>query len=149
MPETRLKARVMIGAPSSPKGLNGDFALTNYPVLKGIDFTTMTLPALVVHGDKDINVNFSNIENWRADAYYDSPGNKSLLTIFGAEHIYGGVSGWDAAETSDEDPARVAFVCESILAYIRSAMDTNDTGWAQLQNDFEKDPRAKARIENK
>ena len=149
MPDSRLKARVMIGAPGSPDGLNGDFALTNYPILKGINFKSMSLPALVIYGDKDINLNFSDVENWRADAYHDGPGSKSLLTVFGAEHIYGGVSGWDVAETSDESPERVAFVCESILAYIRSAMDSSDNSWEQLQKDFENNPNAKARIDNK
>jgi hypothetical protein len=147
--EPRLKAIVMIGAPGGPEGLNGDFAVSNYPILKGINYKTMSLPALVINGDKDINLNFSNVENWRADAYYDSPVTSSLLTIFGAEHIYGGVSGWDVAETSDENPERVALVCESILAYIRSAMDSSDNSWKQLQKDFENDPNAKARIDIK
>ncbi|WP_333577429.1 alpha/beta hydrolase family protein [Sphingobacterium sp.] len=147
--EPRLKAIVMIGAPGSPEGLNGDFAITNYPILKGINYKTMSLPTLVINGDKDINLNFSDVENWRADPYYESPVASSLLTIFGAEHIYGGVSGWDVAETSDESPERVAFVCESILAYICSAMDSNDNSWKLLQKDFENDPNAKARIDIK
>jgi len=149
MPDPRLKASVMIGAPGRPEGLTGDFVMTNYPILKGVNYRTMFLPALIVYGDKDINLNFSNIENWRADAYYDGTGSKSLLTIFGAEHIYGGVSGWDAAETSDENPELFAFVCESILAYINSAMDSSDKSWEQLQKAFENDPNAKARIDNK
>lgn len=147
--EPRLKARVMIGAPGSPEGLNGDFALKNYPILKGINYKTMSLPTLVINGDKDINLNFSNVDNWRADPYFDSPVTSSLLTVYGAEHIYGGISGWDVAETSDESPERVAFVCESILAYIRSAMDSSDSSWEQLQKDFENDSNAKARIDNK
>jgi hypothetical protein len=147
--EPRLKARVMIGAPGNPEGLTGDFVLTNYPIMKGVNYKKMSLPALVINGDKDINLNFSNVENWRADAYYDSPVASSLLTIFEAEHIYGGVSGWDVAETSDENPELVAFVCESILAYIRSAMDSSDNSWKKLQEDFENDPNAKARIDNK
>lgn len=149
MPDPRLKARVLIGAPGSPEGLNGDFALTNYPILKGINYKTMSLPALIVYGDKDINLHFSDVEAWRADPYHDAPGDKSLLTVFGAEHIYGGISGWDVAETSDENPERVAFVCESILAYINSSMNTGDDSWEQLEKDFQKDPHAKARIDNK
>jgi hypothetical protein len=147
--ETRLKALVMIGAPGGPEGLNGDFALTHYPVLKGINYKSMSMPALVINGDRDINLNFSNVENWRADPYYQSPVQSSLLTVFGAEHIYGGISGWDVAETTDESPQLVAFLCESILAYIRSAMDPSDNSWEQLQKDFQNDPNAKARIDNK
>ncbi len=42
--------------------------------------------------------------DWHADPYFLSPGPKCLLSLFGAEHGLGGVSGYDAAETTDEDP---------------------------------------------
>lgn len=130
--EPRLKARVLIGASGGPEGFNGA-ARQLYPVLAAGDFSTMTLPALIVNGDKDVNLMFSDVDNWRADAYYQSPGPKDLLTVFGAEHIFGGISGYDARETSDENPERVAFVCESILAYIRSTFDTNDRSWEEAK----------------
>ena len=126
--EPRLKARVLIGVSGGPEGFNGA-ARQHYPVLAESNFHTMVLPALIVNGDKDKNLMFSDVDNWRADAYYQSPGPKDLLTIFGAEHIFGGISGYDALETSDENPERVAFVCKSILAYIRSAFDPNDLSW--------------------
>ena len=47
---------------------------------------------------------------WHTDPYFLSPGPKSLLTVFGAEHGLGGVTGYDAAETTDEKPERVAAV---------------------------------------
>ncbi|WP_026631078.1 alpha/beta hydrolase family protein [Dyadobacter alkalitolerans] len=126
--EPRIKALVMIGLPGGPEGLNGA-ARHHYPVMAASNFATMTLPALIVNGDKDKNLMFSDLDNWRADAYYQSPGPKDLLTVFGAEHIFGGISGYDALETSDENPERVAFVCESILAYVRSTFDPNDPSW--------------------
>ena len=50
-----------------------------------------------------------------------SPGPKSLLTLFGAEHSgLGGVAGYDAAETTDEDPERVAAVARLAWAYLRT-----------------------------
>jgi hypothetical protein len=128
----RLKARVLIGASGGPEGLNG-VNRQHYPLLAAGNFGTMTLPALVVNGDKDINLMFSDVANWRADAYYQSPGPKDLLTVFDAEHIFGGISGYDARETSDEKPERVAFVCESILAYIRSMFDSNDSSWEETK----------------
>lgn len=130
--EPRLKARVLIGASGGPEGFNGA-ARQLYPVLAAGDFSTMTLPALIINGDKDVNLMFSDVDNWRADAYYQSPGPKDLLTVFGAEHIFGGISGYDARETSDENPERVAFVCESILAYIRSTFDTSDRSWEEAK----------------
>jgi len=133
--EPRLKARVLIGASGGPEGFNGA-ARQLYPVLAAGDFNTMALPALIVNGDKDVNLMFSDVDNWRADAYYQSPGPKDLLTVFGAEHIFGGISGYDARETSDENPERVAFVCESIVAYIRSTFDPTDSSWEQAKKNL-------------
>jgi hypothetical protein len=133
--EPRLKARVLIGASGGAEGFNGA-AREIYPVLAAGDFNTMTLPALIVNGDKDVNLMFSDVDNWRADAYYQSPGSKDLLTVFGAEHIFGGISGYDARETSDENPDRVAFVCESIVAYIRSTFDPTDSSWEQAKKNL-------------
>ncbi|MEP6980706.1 MAG: hypothetical protein ABJA16_08100 [Nakamurella sp.] len=43
------------------------------------------------------------------DSYCRSPGNnETLLIMLGAEHVRGGISGYDAAETTDENPERVA-----------------------------------------
>jgi dienelactone hydrolase len=133
--EPRFKARVLIGASGGPEGFNGA-ARQLYPVLAAGNFSTMTLPALIVNGDQDKNLMFSDVDNWRADAYYQSPGPKDLLTVFGAEHIFGGISGYDARETSDENPERVNFVCESILAYIRSAFDSNDPSWKETKKNL-------------
>ncbi len=146
--EPRLKARVLIGASGGPEGFNG-VNRQHYPVLAAGNFATMTLPALIVNGDKDINLMFSDVDNWRADAYYQSPGPKDLLTVFGAEHIFGGISGYDARETSDENPGRVAFVCESILAYIRSAFDPSDPSWQQAGKALNGVPGALGSIESK
>ncbi|MEJ5995155.1 alpha/beta fold hydrolase [Pedobacter sp. Du54] len=146
--EPRLKAHVLIGASGGPEGFNGA-ARQLYPVLAAGNFSTMTLPALIVNGDKDINLMFSDVDNWRADAFYQSVGPKDLLTVFRAEHIFGGISGYDARETSDENPERVAFVCESILAYIRSTFDPSDTSWKDTKKALNGVPGALGRIESK
>ncbi len=147
--EPRLKARVMIGVPGSPEGLNTIGNQTYGVPLKGTNYSTMTLPALVVNGDKDKNANFSDLENWRADAYHHSPGPKCLLTIFGAEHIFGGISGYDALETSDENPDRVYFLCMSIMAYLRTAFNPKDTSWEDLKKEINTVADAKGRIDCK
>jgi hypothetical protein len=146
--EPRIKAFVTMGAPGASAGLT-DVAKDRYPVFAGTDFTTMTLPTLIVNGDKDINPNFSDQDNWRADGYYLSKGPKSLLTVYGAEHIFGGISGYDALETSDESPERVAFVCESILAYLRTTLNPDDASWSELEKELNGVPGAKGRIDNK
>lgn len=146
--EPRLKARVLIGVSGGPEGFNGA-ARQHYPVLAAVDFSTMTLPALIVNGDKDKNLMFSDVDNWRADAYYQSPGPKDLLTVFGAEHIFGGISGYDALETSDESPERVAFVCEMILAYLQTALDPADGSWEEAKKALNGVPGSNGRIDSK
>jgi hypothetical protein len=69
--------------------------------------------------------------------------------VFGAEHIFGGISGYDALETSDEDPERVAFVCESILSYIRSRFNPNDSSWEQAKKTLNGVQGALGSIESK
>ena len=146
--EPRLKARVLIGVSGGPEGFNGA-ARQRYPVLAAGNFRTMTLPALIVNGDKDKNLMFSDVDDWRADAYYQSPGTKDLLTVFGAEHIFGGISGYDALETSDENPERVAFVCETIMAYLQTAFNPKDRSWENAKNALNGVPGAKGRIDSK
>jgi hypothetical protein len=147
--EPRLKARVMIGLPGSPEGLNENGRKLFGNPLSGTNFSTMTLPALVVNGDKDKNPNFSDLDNWRADAYYHSPAPKSLLTVFDAEHIFGGISGYDVSETTDENPDRVTFLSMSIIAYLRSAFDENDTSWEELKEELKNSSNANGSIESK
>lgn len=147
--EPRLKARVLIGVPGSPEGLNDTGNKIFGIPLKGTNYNTMTLPALVVNGDMDKNPNFSDLDNWRADAYHHSPAPKSLLTIFGAEHIFGGISGYDAVETSDENPDRVAFLCESILAYLKTTLYPKDPNWDNLKKKLNDVVGAKGRIDSK
>ncbi len=112
-----------IGAPG--KGADAAaFVSEHYPVLCNNSFAEMKMPALVVvvAGDKDKNINFSERDDWRADAHFLSPGPKCLLTIFGGEHILGGISGYDAAETTDDSPERVALLQKLTLAYLCSVL---------------------------
>jgi len=52
-----------------------------------------------------------------------------LLSLFGGGHGLGGISGYDAAETTDESPERVAAVQRLSWAYLRSALYPQDTAW--------------------
>lgn len=126
--EPRIGAFIII----SPVGDGKDAApwlKENYPETTTTDYSTMSRPALVIVGDKDFNANFSTREGWRADAYNQGPSPKTLLTVFGAEHIFGGISGWDAKETSDEDPERVAEMQRVTWAYLRSALYPENKAW--------------------
>ncbi len=146
--EPRIKVSVLMGAPGKGEDAAA-FISEHYPVLRNSNFAEMTMPALVVNGDKDKNANFSDRTDWRADAYFLSPGPKCLLTIFGGEHILGGISGYDAAETTDESPERVAVVQQLTLAYLRTALYPEDSSWEDAKKALKEDANPKARIECK
>lgn len=146
--EPRLKAAVIIGGPCSPADL-APFAAEHYPIMKSMNFAGMTIPALVVAGDGDKNPMFSERDDWRADSYYLSNGPKCLLTIIGGDHMLGGISGYDAGETSDENPEQVALVQQLTLAYIRTALYPEDSSWEDAQKGLKETMDPKARIECK
>ncbi len=146
--DSRVKAGVLLAPPGDGDDL-ADFASENYPVLRHTDFSTMTAPALVIAGDKDLNPMFSDRVSYRSDAYFLSAGPKSLLTLFGAEHMLGGVSGYDAAETSDENPARVAALRALAWAYLRTTLHPDGSAWADAVAALESKPDPIGRVESK
>ncbi|GMK39744.1 hypothetical protein PCCS19_27990 [Paenibacillus sp. CCS19] len=89
----------------------------------------MTTQALIIAGENDWSPRFSDRKDWRKDAYYQSPGPKCLLTLLGAEHGLGGVSSYDAAETTDENPERVAALRALVWSYLRTALYPEDSAW--------------------
>lgn len=131
--EPRIKAGVLLAAPGRGDTLS-ELAVEKYPFFSTIDFSTMTTPALVVAGDKDDSPHLTVAgASWHADPYFLSPSPKSLLTLFGAGHGLGGVAGYDAAETTDESPERVAAVQRLTWAYLRSALYPGDSAWQDAQ----------------
>ncbi len=109
----------------------------------------MTAPALVVVGDRDVNPMFSDRPEYRAGAYTLSPGPKWRLTLVGAEHILGGISGYDAAETTDESPERVEAVARLTWAYLRTALYPEDRAWPDACAALAEDPDPFGRIDSK
>ncbi|GAA4682710.1 alpha/beta hydrolase family protein [Frondihabitans cladoniiphilus] len=126
--EPRFAARVLMAAPGNGEDLDGQ-AGDFYPGLKGSNFAGMTPEALIITGEKDAHPFFASRATWRGDAFTESPSPKTQLTLLEAEHMLGGISGYDAAETSDENPERVAVLRAMIWAYLRSALFTGDTSW--------------------
>ncbi|MGC4803486.1 alpha/beta hydrolase family protein [Micromonospora sp. DT233] len=124
--------RVSAGVLLATAGTGGDdltpFAREHFPYLNP-DFTHLTAPALVVAGDRDQSALSVRGPDWSADPYLLGPGPKSLLTLFGAEHSLGGIPGYEAAETTDEHPGRVALLRRLTTAYLRSALDPADPAW--------------------
>lgn len=128
--DPRIRAGIVLAAPGVGDEHLSQGARNAFPILRHTDFSTMTTPALVIAGDEDLNPRFSDRLSYRWDAYTASPGPKSLLMLFGAEHMLGGISGYDAAETTDEDPRRVAGLRALGAAYLRSALYPGDPAWS-------------------
>ncbi|MGW7002740.1 alpha/beta hydrolase family protein [Streptomyces sp. NPDC054933] len=148
--EPRIKAGVLLAAP----GRGGD-ALTqsvaeNLSFFLTTDFSKMTTPTLVVAGDKDDSAHLTvRGPGWHADPYFLSPGPKSLLTLFDAEHGLGGVSGYDVAETTDENPERVSAVQRLTWAYLRTELHPGDSAWQAARDALTADPNPLGRVESK
>ncbi|MCX5106499.1 chlorophyllase [Streptomyces sp. NBC_00439] len=109
------------------------FAAEHLPFMRP-DYSTMTTPALVVAGGKDRSQLSTRGPEWFTDAYRLSPSPKSLLTIAEGEHTLGGIAGEMVAETTDEDPARVALVADAVSAYLLDALKLNSAAWTALDN---------------
>ncbi|MCR5868202.1 chlorophyllase [Aquincola sp. J276] len=146
--DPRIAAGVIIAGPGNPTYLTGA-AQNRYPILRTLDFSAMAAPALVVVGDQDVNPMFSDQAAYRAGAYTLSPGPKHLLTVFGGEHILGGISGYDAAETTDESPARVDAVAQMTWAYLRTALNPADSAWTAACAALRDAPSPFARVDAK
>ncbi|MZF58868.1 alpha/beta fold hydrolase [Streptomyces sp. SID5594] len=107
------------------------FAAEHLPFMRP-DYSTMTTPALVVAGGKDQSQLSTRGPEWFTDAYHLSPSPKALLAIAEGEHTLGGLAGEMVAETTDEDPARVALVADAVSAYLLDAFRLDVTAWAAL-----------------
>jgi hypothetical protein len=112
-------------------------------------FANMITPALVVAGDKDDSPLSVRGPEWLADPYFLSPGDKSLLTLFGAEHSLGGIAGYEAKETTDEDPERVALIQRITWAYLRHALGIEDASWSEAQKILSESTDPLGRIESR
>ena len=148
--EPRIKAGVLLAAPGRGGDAVTKFVAEHYPFFLTTDFSEMTTPALVVAGDKDASPHLTvRGADWHADPYVLSPGPKSLLTLFGAEHGLGGVSGYDVAETTDENPERVAAVQRLTWAYLRTALYPEDPAWPAARAALMDAPDPLGRVECK
>ncbi|MFD4241005.1 alpha/beta hydrolase family protein [Streptomyces sp. NPDC058525] len=145
--DPRVKAGVLLALTGLGDALT-PFAAENFPFLKP-SFDTMATPALIVAGDNDRSHLSTRGPDWFTDPYTYSPGSKSLLTLFGAEHSLGGIPGYEVAETTDESPARVALIQHLTSAYLRSALYPEDTGWKAAVAALEEAPSPLGELQSK
>jgi predicted dienelactone hydrolase len=148
--EPRIRAGVLLAAPGRGGAALSAFAAEHYSFFSTTDFAEMTAPALVVAGDQDASAHLTvGGPEWHTDPYYLSPGPKSLLILFGAEHGLGGIAGYDAAETTDESPERVATVGRLTCAYLRTELYPGDCAWPSARDALAAGPTPPGRVESK
>lgn len=148
MSDPRIGAGVLLAL----TGRGGDdlspFAVENLPFMNP-SFDEMTTPALVVAGDHDQSALSVRGPDWFTDGYSMSPGDKSLLTLFGAEHSLGGIPGYTVTETTDENPERVAAVQRLTRAYLRTALYPEDPAWPAARAALTDAPDPAGRVESR
>ncbi|MBA2933556.1 alpha/beta fold hydrolase [Sphingomonas sp. CGMCC 1.13654] len=129
--ESRIKAGVLLTPPGRGGDDLSDFVRENFSFLNP-DYTHLRTRALVVVGDADTNP-FMTVRGpeWYDAAYNDGPACDAKLTIHGGRHGIGGIAGYDAKETDDEDPDRLATVQRMTSAYLRSALYVDDLSWPE------------------
>ena len=148
--EPRIGAGVLLAAPGRGGDALTGFVAENYSFFSTADFSRMATPALVVAGDKDASAHLTvRGPDWHTDPYVLSPGPKTLLTLFDAEHGLGGISGYDVAETTDENPERVAAVQRLTWAYLRTELYPGDPAWQTACDELTAGPDPLGRIESR
>jgi dienelactone hydrolase len=146
--DPRIKAGVLLAVPGTGGADLTPFAAEHFSFMSP-DFAEMTTPTLVVAGEKDQSALTHRGPEWFTDAYSLSPGSKSLLTLFGAEHSLGGVSGYAVTETTDESPERVALVQRLTWAFLRSALYPADTSWPSATAELRQSNDSLGQVESK
>lgn len=147
--EPRIKAGVVLAAPGRGDVIHPSMAEL-IPVFATTDFSTMETPALIVAGDKDDSRHFTDAgPEWHADPYTLAPGPKTLLTLFDAEHGLGGIAGYDADETTDENPERVAALGRLTAAYLSTHFRLDDHAWQTACEELLAGSGAVGRVESK
>jgi len=120
--EPRIKTGVLLAALGRGGDALSEFAAKNYSFLSTMDFSEMTTPALVVAGDKDASAHLTVLgPEWHTDPCFLSPGPKSLLALFGAEHGLGGVGGQRGRTDQVKDSRRPSGRRSPALSGMRTA----------------------------
>jgi dienelactone hydrolase len=146
--DDRVKAGVLFAVPGRGGADLSPFAAERFPFMHP-DFSHMRTPTLVVAGDNDYGRMTTRGPDWWADAYVLSSGSKCLLTVFGGEHSLGGIPGYEAAETTDENPDRVAALQRLSWAYLRSTLYPADHAWPEAVAALKESAHPQGRVECK
>lgn len=148
-----LDQRIKVGVLLAAVGKGGDdlieSARERFPEINP-NYSSMTTKNLVVYGDQDLSPHFTTRNaDWHADPYHIAPGSDFLLTLMGGKHGLGGIAGYDAKETDDEDPDRLAITQKMTEAYLKSALYEDDNAWEQACEALQAFASKQAYVESK
>ncbi|RCW95452.1 alpha/beta hydrolase family protein [Marinomonas foliarum] len=148
-----LDQRIKVGVLLAAVGKGGDdlieSARERFPEINP-NYSSMTTKNLVVYGDQDLSPHFTTRNaDWHADPYHIAPGSDFLLTLMGGKHGLGGIAGYDAKETDDEDPDRLAITQKMTAAYLKSALYEDDNAWEQACEALQAFASKQAYVESK
>lgn len=146
-------SRVSTGVLLCLAGLAGDeltpIASQLFPFMNP-SFDRMSAPALIAAGDADQSILSTRGPDWWTDAYQQSPGEKSLLTLFRAEHGLGGIHAYGTIpQTAAENPATVALVQQMTTAYLRTALGVDANSWPAAQDALTHEEQPSGRLDSK
>lgn len=101
------------------------------------NFALITTPTLGVGGDQDDMPRRRQLTHrgadWLTEPYVLSPGRKTLLTLFSAQHSLGGINGYESTETTDDHPEGVALIQQFAWAYLHHALDIEHSSWTAAE----------------
>ena len=147
--ESRIKAGVLLAAPGRGGDALSEFAAEHYPFFSTMDFSEMTTPALVVAGDKDASAHLTVRARTGTPIRTSSPRPQvPAHPVRRRARSLGGVAGYDAAETTDEDPQRVAAVQRLTCAYLRAELYPGDSVWHAAGAALTTSPNPPGRVES-
>ncbi|MBS7564752.1 chlorophyllase [Mucilaginibacter sp. Bleaf8] len=148
MSDVRIKAGILLSAGGSGGDALSQFGKNHFPYLEQT-FTGLTKPIMVVAGDQDHSPLTVRGPEWFTEVYQLASGADTLITLFGGEHMLGGISGYLVRETTDEDPDRVDAVRSLSWAYLKSIFDEQSTAWEALSKRFSDHDHPIGRIDTK
>lgn len=129
--DARVKAGVLLTIPGTGGANLSPFAAQRFPFMHP-DFSGMTAPALIIAGDADRGSMTVRGPEWWREAYDQSPAPKALFTLHGGEHSLGGIPNYEARETTDERPMRVAAIQRVSTAFLWSVFRPGDDCWRSV-----------------
>lgn len=122
----RIKVGVLLTAPGNGGDNLSAFAAAHYSSLNP-DYGYLTTQTLVVFGDNDQSPHLTiRGANWFIGAHYCASGSDCLPTLFNGKHRLGGIARYDAKETDDQSPDRLAVTQRMTSAYLQSALYPGD-----------------------